>query len=238
MRTMSPEELAREKVLVHAVEAERPMLAPLLEALRTFHMVGDAHPRVVETQGLHPENAAHAPRGTACALVLDGWVRRYGPTQLGLGTLGQVQLAVEFFVKAWRLRDDAEAAARAEREAAELAVFEAQCVIRRRRPAESYCGGAKDERDAPDARECYVRRLGPLKCGMVGLPRRRATVFRNQAEARAFGERFLSPLAGKITAFHGDMAWDDFFEVVHADEVPGSWAFPWVEGMWPVGRTW
>lgn len=196
-------------ILMMVPDRELPMLQALLAELQTFTMVDSAKARIVSARELPPEELRHA-RGCAWALVMEAWVRRYSNTQLCMGTLGQVELAAEFFAKAWRRRDQAEDAAQQERERAQFAAFEAQRVVRRRRW--SYDEERKDK---------YVRR-GRFKGAPVTLDvyRASATVFKDEAEARLFCTTQLEPLHGHVPGFYSDLTWDEVFVIEPADMVP------------------
>lgn len=205
--TAQDEAQARPVVVVSGTDQERPMLEVLLTELRTFTMVDHAHARVVPSDSL-PEQQWHP--GCRWALVLDGWTRRYSDTELTMGTLGQVRLAAEFFVKAWLHREHQERACQEAQERAVLEKFAVQRVVRVRRPGTMLL--------------CYVhhsRRKPPAP--VLWCHRAAATVFKDESAARRYGTSHLAPLAGHQTGYFSDDAWDDFFEVVPADEVPGSW---------------
>ena len=205
--TAPDETQARPVVVVSGTDRERPMLEVLLAELRTFTMVDHAHARVVPIDSL-PEQRWHP--GCRWALVLDGWTRRYSDTELTMGTLGQVRLAAEFFVKAWLHRERQEQACQEAQERAVLEKFAAERVIRVRRP------GTRTW--------CYVHRpRRKAHASVLWCHRTDATVFKDEAEARRYGTSHLAPLAGHQTGYFSDVAWDDFFEVVPADEVPGTW---------------
>lgn len=190
-------------VVVLGHDHERPALEALLAELRTFTMADSAHARVIAVPELpEPERAWHGDYGWA--LVLDGWARGYATT------LGQVMIAAEFFMKAWRHRERQEQARREAQERGMLEKFAAQRVIRARRPGDMF--------------SCYVHRPGrKASAPVLWCHRADAAVFADEAAACAYGARHLAPLAGRQVGYLKDDAWDDFFVVVPADEVPGSW---------------
>ncbi len=190
-------------VLLVAPKRELTMMEALLHALQTFTMVSDAEAKIRPVNELAADALLYQPPGDF-ALVMRGWVRRYSN-----GTLTNVRLAAEFFVMAWRLRDQAEEAAAQESERLQLETFNAQRVVRRRT---TFGSGKK-------ALECYVRRTGRDQGAMLDVPRKMATVFKSEAEAHAFCEKHLG-----IVRLIQDQSWDEVFMIEPADRVPGSWA--------------